>query len=102
MWCIAKVDAEYVARMEDVLDLYAEQPDPKRPVVGFDESPTQFIGEARQPIPATPGRPERFDYEYRRNGVVNLFVFLDAHRFGAGSRGEGLSLLETGAGMHPA
>ena len=80
MWCIPKVDAEYVARMEDVLDLYAEQPDPKRPVVCFDESPTQLIGEARQPIPAAPGRPERFDYEYRRNGVVNLFVFLDAHR----------------------
>src|SRR6202795_3682796 len=45
MWCIPKVDAEYVARMEDVLDLYAEQPDPKRPVVCFDESPTQLIGE---------------------------------------------------------
>jgi hypothetical protein len=42
--------------------------------------PTPLIGEARQPIPATPGRLERFDYEYRRNGVVNLFVFLDAHR----------------------
>src|ERR1700685_1146937 len=80
MWCIPKVDAEYVARMEDVLDLYAEPPDPKRPVVCFDESPTQLIGEARQPIPAAPGRPQRFDYEYRRNGVVNLFVFLDAHR----------------------
>ena len=80
MWCIPKVDAEYVARMEDVLDLYAEQPDPKRPVVCFDESPSQLIGEACQPIPAAPGRLERFDYEYRRNGVVNLFVFLDAHR----------------------
>jgi hypothetical protein len=57
VWCIPKVDAEYVARMEDVLDLYAEQPDPKRPVVCFDESPTQLIGEARQPIPAAPGRP---------------------------------------------
>jgi transposase len=65
MWCIPKVDAEYVARMEDVLDLYAEQLDPKRPVVCFDESPTQLIGEARQPIPAAPGRLERFDYEYR-------------------------------------
>ena len=80
MWCIPKVDAEYVARMEDVLDLYAEAPDPKRPVVCFDESPTQLIGEVRPPIPAAPGRPERFDYEYRRNGTVNLFVFLDAHR----------------------
>ena len=80
MWCIPKVDAEYVARMEDVLDLYAEEPDPKRPVVCFDESPTQLIGETRQPIPAAPGRPQRFDYEYRRNGTVNLFVFIDAHR----------------------
>ena len=80
MWCVPKVDAEYVARMEDVLDLYAEAPDPLRPVVCFDESPTQIIGEARQPIPAAPGRPERCDYEYRRNGTANLFVFLDAHR----------------------
>src|ERR1700738_3410495 len=80
MWCIPRVDGEYVARMEDVLDLYAEAPDPKRPVVCFDESPVQLIGEARQPIPAKPGRLERYDYEYRRNGTVNLFVLLDVHR----------------------
>lgn len=80
MWCIPKVDANYVACMEDVLDLYGEAPDHRRPVVCFDESPTQLIGEARQPIPAAPGRIERSDYEYRRNGTVNLFVFLDAHR----------------------
>src|SRR5258707_9190024 len=80
MWCIPQVDGEYVARMEDVLDLYAEAPDPKRPVVGFDESPVQLIGEVRQPIPAEPGRLERYDYEYRRNGTVNLFVVLDVQR----------------------
>jgi transposase len=80
MWCIPQVDGEYVARMEDVLDLYAEAPDPKRPVVCFDESPVQLIGEVRQPIPAKPGQLERFDYEYRRNGTVNLFVVLDVHR----------------------
>jgi len=80
MWCIPRVDGSFVARMEDVLDLYAEKPDPKRPVVCFDESPTQLIGEVRQPIPAAPGQLERYDYEYRRNGTVNLFVFLDAHR----------------------
>ena len=80
MWCTPEVDGTYVARMEDVLDLYAEAPDPKRPVVCFDESPTQLIGETRQPIPAAPGRPRRYDYEYRRNGTVNLFVLLDAHR----------------------
>ena len=80
MWCIPQIDGSYVARMEDVLDLYAETPDPRRPVVCFDESPTQLIGEARQPIPAAPGQLERYDCEYRRNGTVNLFVFLDAHR----------------------
>jgi transposase len=80
MWCIPKLDAAYVACMEDVLDLYAEPCDPKRPVICFDESPTQLIGEVRPPIPAEPGQLERFDFEYRRNGTVNLFVFIDAHR----------------------
>ena len=80
MWCIPKVDGSYVARMEDVLDLYAEPADPKRPVVCFDETPTQLIGEVRQPIPARPGQPERYDYEYKRNGTANLFMFLDAHK----------------------
>ena len=79
MWCIPKVDAHYVACMEDVLELYAETPDPERPVVSFDESPTQLIGEVRTPIPARPGQTARFDYEYRRNGTANLFVFVDVH-----------------------
>ena len=56
MWCIPQVDGTYVARMEDVLDLYAEAADPRRPVVCFDESPTQLIGELREPIPAAPGQ----------------------------------------------
>lgn len=80
MWCIPQVDADYVARMEDVLDLYAEAPDPKRPVVCFDESPIQLIGEVRKPIPAKPGQLERYDCEYKRNGTANLFVFLDVNR----------------------
>src|ERR1700758_1528686 len=80
MWCIPRVDGEYVARMEDVLDLYAEAPDPERPLVCFDETPVQLIGEVRQPIPAQPGQHERYDYEYRRNGTVNLFVTFDPHR----------------------
>ena len=79
MWCIPKVDAEFVARMEDVLDLYAEAPHPDYPVVCFDESPVQLIGETRVPIPPMPGIPRRIDYEYRRNGTANLFVFVNAH-----------------------
>jgi transposase len=80
MWCIPQVDADYVARIEDVLDLYAEKPDLKRPVICFDESPVQPIGEARGPIPPQPGQVEHYDCEYRRNGTANLFVFLDANR----------------------
>ncbi len=49
-------------------------------MVCFDKSPTQLIGEVREPIPPEPGQPERYDCEYRRNGTANLFVFLDAHR----------------------
>src|SRR3982074_374759 len=80
MWCIPEVDGTYVARMEDVLDLYAQALDPKRPVGCFDESPTQLTGETTPPTPAAPRRLRRYDYEYRRNGTVNMFVFLDAHR----------------------
>jgi len=80
MWCIPTVNAEYVARMEDVLDLYAEPPDPRRPVVCFDETPRQLIGEARVPIQAQPGRPRRVDYEYVRHGTANVFLFVDVHR----------------------
>jgi transposase len=80
MWCIPKVNAEYVARMEDVLDLYAEEPSVNEPVVSFDESPVQLIGETRVPTAAAPGKLAHIDYEYRRNGTANLFVFVDAHR----------------------
>jgi len=80
MWCIPKVDAEYVARMEDVLALYTTPCASRHPVVCFDETPVQLLGETRVPVPARPGQVARFDYEYRRQGTANLFVFLDAHR----------------------
>jgi hypothetical protein len=61
--------------MEDVLELYEEEPDPKRPRVCFDEQPYQMIAEVREPLPPKPGRPERYDYEYERGGSCNLFIF---------------------------
>ena len=73
-WCIAAVGADFVWRMEDVLDLYARPYDPARPVVCFDEQPRQLIEEVRPPVPAAPGRPQRIDYEYRRQGTANLFL----------------------------
>ncbi len=63
--------------MEDVLDLYEEPYDPKRPVVCFDESSKQLVEEKRAPIPPKKGRRERFDYEYKRNGTRNLFMFCE-------------------------
>jgi hypothetical protein len=63
--------------MEDVLDLYAERYDPRRPVVGFDERPLQLLGDTRAPVPAAPGRVRRVDYEYRRNGTGNVFTTVE-------------------------
>ena len=61
--------------MEDVLDLYNEPYNPKRPVICFDETPYQLVEEVRQPLPPEPDQPERYDYEYKRNGSVNLFAY---------------------------
>lgn len=73
-WCIPTVGAEVVWGMEDVLDLYAEPPDPKRPRGCCDERPYQLIGETRVPLPTAPGQPLRYAYEYERKGTANLFV----------------------------
>ena len=60
--------------MEDVLDLYAEAYDPKRPVVCFDELPHQLLAEINAPLPVEPGKPKRQDYEYERKGHCSLFI----------------------------
>ena len=74
-WCIPpEANAEFVAAMEDVLDVYHRPYDEKRPLVCLDEASKQLVGEVIEPIPAEPGRPERFDYEYTRNGTANLFM----------------------------
>lgn len=75
----SSVDAEFVMRMEDLLDLYMEPYDPSFPVVNFDETPVQLIGETRVPVPMEAGRVTRIDYEYRRNGTANLFVMFERH-----------------------
>ena len=60
--------------MEDVLEVYHRPHDPDRPVVCLDETSKQLIAETRVPIPAKPGHPKRYDYEYQRNGTANLFM----------------------------
>jgi hypothetical protein len=71
------VSAEFVAAMEEVLEEYAEPYDPSRPKVNFDETTKQLIKETRLPLPAQPGQPPRYDYEYERNGTRNLFLFVE-------------------------
>lgn len=74
-WCIPpEQNAEFVCRMEALLDLYAEPYDPRRPTVCFDEMPYQFVAEMRLPRPTRPGQPAQADYEYHRAGTANVFV----------------------------
>jgi hypothetical protein len=77
MWCIPIASAEFVAAMEHILDLYEQPYNPKRPRGCFDETSKQLIEETRIPIPARPGRVTRVDYEYRRKGTRNLFMFFE-------------------------
>jgi len=79
MWCIPAVTPAFVACMEDVLDLYAEET-PAAPLVCFDETPVQLVAETREPLPTKPGQTAIYDYEYRRKGTANLFMFVDVHR----------------------
>jgi len=83
MWCIKTIDSEFRERMYNVLDLYEEKYDPKRPIVCLDEKPKQLIKDNVPPIPMKPGSPEKYDYEYKRNGTANIFMAVE---FKAGRR----------------
>jgi hypothetical protein len=69
--------------MYDILDLYEEPYDPKRPIVNLDEKPKQLLKDKRKAIPMKPGSPEKYDYEYVRNGKANIFMAVE---FKAGKR----------------
>lgn len=81
MWCIPPgKNAEFVWRMEDVLEVYKRPYDPRFPVVCMDETSKQLVGEKRKPLPMQPGQVLRYDNEYERKGVCNLFVFFEPLR----------------------
>ena len=78
MWCIPpEQDGAFVARMEQLLELYRRPYDPRRPVVCMDEQPVQLVSESRQPIAAAPGRAKRVDYEYVREGTCTVWMFVE-------------------------
>jgi transposase len=72
-----QANADFVCAMEDVLEVYTRPHDPKRPQVCVDETSKQLVAETRVPIPAAPGRPERVDYEYERQGTANLLMVFE-------------------------
>lgn len=78
MWCIPpEQDAAFVCRMEQVLEVYRRPYDPRRPVVCMDEQPKQLIAEVNRPQSTAPGKPARIDYEYVRQGVCNVWMFVE-------------------------
>lgn len=75
MWEIPpRENGEFVANMEDILDLYQQPYDSEVPLVCMDEKPVQLLEEVREPIPAHKGNPKRVDNEYKRNGTVSVFM----------------------------
>ncbi len=83
-WCIPKASTRFVAKMEDVLEVYARPYDPARPVICLDEKSKELHGEVRQPVSSKSGKVKRVDSEYVRHGVANLFLWLEPLR---GKRG---------------
>ncbi|MBF0300853.1 MAG: IS630 family transposase [Oligoflexia bacterium] len=77
MWCIPKLDEEFITRMEDVLDVYEKEYDPKFPVICLDEKPIALFADKRDPILMEPGSPLKRDYEYERNGTANVFCAVE-------------------------
>ena len=74
MWCIQEITEEYRTRMYRLLDLYKQAYDPSQPMVCMDEKSKQLLADSRLPIKAKPGKPKKYDYEYKRKGTCNIFV----------------------------
>lgn len=83
-WCIPKASARFVAKMEDVLDVYQRPYDPAHPMVCVDEKSKELRSDVREPIPAQPDQPKRQDAEYARHGTANIFLWVEPL---AGKRG---------------
>lgn len=77
MWCIPELTEVYIERMMDILELYERPYNPKVVIICFDEKSKQLLAHTRNPLPAKPGMPERYDSEYVRKGTVNLFVAVE-------------------------
>jgi hypothetical protein len=80
MWVVADLDDEYIAKMEDVLEVYERPYNPREPVICVDEKPITLHADLRPASPAVPGREARRDNEYERRGTANVFCAVDRRR----------------------
>jgi transposase len=80
MWCIGELNSDFIAQMEEVLEIYAMPADEKHPVVNFDEAMKQLVSHVTPPKLASPGHLAKDDYEYRREDVANIYLMYDRHR----------------------
>ena len=83
MWCIQTIDSEFRERMYDILNLYEEDYDPKKLIICLDEKLKHLLRDKRMTIPMKPGKSEKYDYKYIRNGTANIFMAVE---FKAGKR----------------
>ncbi len=79
MWCIPKLNKEYIERMEHLLELYALPPNPDEPLICMDEKSKQLLRDTRTALPMKEGAVKRTDYEYKRNGTRNIFLAVAPH-----------------------
>ena len=77
MWCVAELNEDYIAKMEDVLEVYERPYNPQEPVVCLDEKPVTLHADVRPASPAKPGREARQDNEYERRGTANIFCAVE-------------------------
>jgi hypothetical protein len=77
MWCVAELNEDYIAKMEDVLEIYERPYNPGEPVVCLDEKPVTLHADVRPSSPAKPGREARLDNEYERRGTANIFCAVE-------------------------
>ena len=77
MWCVAELNEDYIAKMEDVLEVYERPYDPQEPVVCLDEKSVTLHADVRPASPAKPGREARQDNEYERRGTANIFCAVE-------------------------
>jgi transposase len=80
MWCLSDMNAEYIAQMEHILTLYKQPANPDKPVVNFDEAMKQLVSETKVPVAMKPGQVGKQDYEYKREGMANIYLFFDRHQ----------------------